>query len=165
MGDSLRVGLTENEAYEASNGFSPATAYQLQLGKELRRKKHIARNEWDFAVDGGDIGSITLRGDKIPNNAIIQNAWFEVLTTLTSATDAATGALSVESANDLFSALAISAGANAFDAGLHQGVPDYAAVADWVKTTADRFPAFAIAVEAVTAGKLALYTEYVLADE
>lgn len=42
--------------------------------------------DYDFSVDGGAVGAITLRGEsgKLPDNACIVGAWFEGLTSMTS---------------------------------------------------------------------------------
>src|SRR5690348_3842184 len=62
-------------------------------------------------------------GVYIPSKAIITKAWVDVVTTFTSATDAATIALKVQSANDLVAAIAISDASNVWDAGLHGALP------------------------------------------
>ena len=120
----------------------------------------VARAVYDFAVDGGAIGAIDLDVD-LPDNAIIKRAYYDVVTTFTSATDAATVALHAESADDILAAVAISAGGNALDAGLHEGIED-GTMANAVKTSAVRALTLTIAVEAVTAGKLVLFVEYVI---
>lgn len=42
--------------------------------------------DYDFAVEGGAVGAITLRGEsgKLPDNACIVGAWIEAITTPTS---------------------------------------------------------------------------------
>jgi len=119
-------------------------------------------------------------GVYLPDNAIVMRSWIDVVTTFTSATsDAASIALMAQSANDLSSALTIVDGRNMFDAGMHQCIPGSwnvtgSAVAEvamaaliagsWVKMTAERELTATIAIEAITAGKLVLYVEYVLSD-
>lgn len=99
-------------------------------------------------------------GIYVPDKAVIKRAWYNVITTFTSATDAGTVALSAQSANDLKAAIAISNGANPFDAGILEGVPvDTAATR--IKLTAERELVATVAVEALTAGKLVLYVEYI----
>src|SRR5678809_1100409 len=58
-------------------------------------------------------------GVYLPTKAIIINAWVDVVTTFTSATDAATIALKVEGTGDLTAAIAISDASNVWDAGVH----------------------------------------------
>lgn len=130
--------------------------------KPLDGNLRTARVEYDFAVDGGAIGSITLRGQgAIPDNAIIVDGLIDVITTFTSATDAATVALTANSAGDLKAAVAISNGANPWDAGLKDLVP-VSTAATSVKLTADRSLVMAIAGEALTAGKMVIFVNYML---
>jgi hypothetical protein len=119
-------------------------------------------------------------GVYLPSKAIVTNAWVDVVTTFTSATDAATIALKIEGAGDLTAAIAISNASNVWDAGLHGCLPgSYAEAtvagdsaildaarkaASYIKTTAVREITATVAVEALTAGKLNVYVEYVLSD-
>lgn len=117
----------------------------------------------DFATDGGAIGTIALRGGSLPDNAIICNAWYEVVTTYTSATDAATIALGVTTndATGIEGATAISAMGDIWDAGLHNTDVDGSTASTYTtKTTAERALLMTIAVEALTAGKLVLHVDY-----
>ena len=77
-----------------------------------------AKAEYDFAVDGGAISAIGL-GVTIPDNAIVTGGFVEVVTTCTSSDDSGTMALHIQTANDLVTATAISAGTNIWDAGIH----------------------------------------------
>lgn len=119
-------------------------------------------------------------GVYLPDNAIVTRAWYEVVSTFTSAgADAGTIALSVQTADDIVAAVAISNGANPWDAGLHgtkvgsgarSGNAETALVANdsdvatMVKLTAIRQLTATVATQALTAGKLNLYVEYVLGD-
>ncbi len=97
----------------------------------------------------------------LPAKAIIKQFYYQVLTTFTSATDAATIALSVEGANDLVSAIAISNGANPWDAGnMVAGIP-VGTAATMVKTTVARQITATVAVEALLTGKMYIYADYV----
>ena len=124
------------------------------------------------------VGSYGL-GVYIPINAIITNAWYDVITTFTSAgADAGTIALTSQSAGDLKAAIAISDATNVWDAGIRGCLPgSYAEAtvagdtavldaarkaASYVKTTAERELTATVAVQALTAGKLNLFVEYVL---
>jgi len=82
----------------------------------------VARATYDFAVNGGAISAIS-SGVTIPDNAIVCGGFVDVVTTCTSAgADAGTMAIHVQGANDIVSAVAISA-ATDWDAGLHAIVP------------------------------------------
>lgn len=99
----------------------------------------------------------------LPDNAIITRAWYENLTTFTSSTDAATIALGVKTnaPAGIKAAVAISNGANPYDAGIVAGIPDNVVANFTTKTTAARKIIATVAVEALTAGKLQLVIEYV----
>ena len=57
---------------------------------------------YDFSVDGGTAGTITLTGaPTIPDNAVVAIQSYDVITTLTSATNAATVKLSLPTDGDL----------------------------------------------------------------
>lgn len=115
----------------------------------------------------------------LPINAVITNAFYKVVTTFTSATDAATIALKSEGAGDLKAAVAISDASNVYDAGIRGCLPgSYAeatvagdtAIADaarkaasYISLTAERELTATVAVEALTAGKLVLFVEYYIA--
>lgn len=140
-----------------------------------------------YDVSGGDSGAAGAHtlGVYLPDNAIITRAWYDVVTTFTSATDAATIKLGLVTQDDdaFVAAIAISDGTNPWDAGLHgtltagtttltEAAPNtrtqvvHAAdiAAGYVKTTAERELVATVATETLTAGKLVLYVEYVLSD-
>ncbi|MBI5056996.1 MAG: hypothetical protein HZB61_10320 [Nitrospirae bacterium] len=100
----------------------------------------------------------------LPDNAIVDRSWYEVLTTFTSATDAATIALGIDTQSEagIKAAVAISNGANPYDAGLVEGIQTGAIANALAKCTADRELCATVAVEALTAGKLRLYAEYIV---
>lgn len=99
-------------------------------------------------------------GVYIPSGAIVTRAWYQVKTTFTSATDAGTIAIEVQSANDVVSAIAISDVSNPWDAGFKAGIED-GTVTHMLSTTAERELTATVAVEALTAGKLVLFVEYI----
>jgi len=123
----------------------------------------LARAEYNFAVDGGAIGAIASK-TVIPKNAIIIGGFVDVLTTCTTAgADAGTMAISVESAGDIVSAIAVSNGANPWDAGRRAIIPKRnTPESTSIKATAARRVTFTIATQAFTAGRLIVYLEYVL---
>lgn len=120
-------------------------------------------------------------GIYIPSAAIVTKFWYDVITTFTSATDAATIAVHIQSANDLIAAIAISDATNMWDAGIHAGkvgFPNLGAdaahdsqvevaalfAATALKATAEREITATVAVEALTAGKAVFFCEYVLSE-
>lgn len=126
--------------------------------------KFLARATFD-ATAGKAIGSHGL-GVTLPDNAIITRSWYEVITTFTSATDAGTIALSIptDDVAGIKAAVAIDDVGNPWDAGIVEGIQDGTAAAFSVKTTAARELTADVAVEALTAGVLVLFCEYVISE-
>ena len=113
---------------------------------------------YDYAVHGGAVGAIGLRV-RVPKEAVIANVFADVITAPTSVDSTATIAVHAEAANDLFTAAAVS-GAPWSTTGRKQGIPDWATVADYKKTTVEREITLTIAVQALTAGKVDFYITY-----
>lgn len=117
---------------------------------------------YDFSVVGGAQGPIALTGSPtIPDNAVVWLESYDVITTCTSATDAATLKLSFETDGDITTALAISNGANPWDLGVF--VVAQGALANPLpkKLTAARAPGLVVAGgENLTAGKIVFNLRY-----
>ena len=98
----------------------------------------------------------------LPINAYIIRAWYDVITTFQSATDAATIELGIatDDATGIVAAIAISDVGTPWNAGAHDAIPDGAAANFTTKTTARRLIQADVAVEALTAGKLNLFVQY-----
>lgn len=126
--------------------------------------KHVrcARATYDFAVNGGAISAINL-GVYIPNKCLIVGGLVEVLTTCTTAAaDAGTMAISVEGANDIVSAIAVSDVSNPWDAGKHAIIPKAnTPESTSIKTTARRAITATIATQAFTAGKFNVFLYFI----
>ncbi len=121
----------------------------------------VAQATWDFAVDGGAISAIGL-GVTIPANSIIVGGVLDMQTTATSTdtgTDKATGAISVEGANDIVSAVAIETG-TPWDQGLQVIIPKFTA-GTMVKVTSAAAITFTIAVAAMLTGKFTVHLFYI----
>lgn len=123
-----------------------------------------ASGEYDFAVDGGAIGTITLRsasgaviGNTIPNGSVITGGYIEVDTALTSG-GAATVAVTAEGAGDTLAAAAVS-GAPWSTTGRKSITPAFTGVTS-VKTTAARGLTMTIAAATLTAGKFRVVVFY-----
>lgn len=120
-----------------------------------------ARGIYDFAVDGGAVGTIPLMGSaQIPSGATILGGWIEVHTQLTSG-GAATIAVQVEAANDVVPAVAVAS----WTAGRKKIVPaldsnNALAAATDIRTTAARDISAVIATAALTAGKFSVVLIY-----
>lgn len=122
---------------------------------EGTRALKVWQGDYDFAVDGGAVSTITLRSNDgpLPNGAVIAGGYLDVVTACLSGTG--TMALDSEGAADILAATA--------QAGLTVGrkdiVPD-ATGSTAVKLTAARNPAVVIATAAFTAGKFSLVLIY-----
>jgi hypothetical protein len=112
---------------------------------------------YDFAVEGGAVGDIALRGNNIPSGAIILDSLIEVDTVPTSGGSPSL-AVKVESAADINAAAAIS-GAPWSTTGIKRG--DLNATATPVKTTAERTITATVATAALTAGKFQVIVFYI----
>ena len=109
---------------------------------------------YDFAVDGGAVSTITLRGDnKIPAGAVITGGYVDIETACLSGTG--TIAIQVESAGDILAASAQAA----LTTGRKSVVPAGTGATS-VKTTAERSVAIVIATAAFTAGKFRVVLFY-----
>ena len=118
--------------------------------------------EYDFAVDGGAVSTITLRsapdagdnqGNTIPVGSVITHGYIDVLTAVASATG--TVAVTAESAADMLAATG--------QAGLTLGrksIVPAATGATAVKTTAARSISITIATAVLTAGKFRVVLFY-----
>ena len=127
-------------------------------GKSVMR---CACATYDYAVHGGAVGAKKL-GVTIPKGAIIWESLIDVDTTCTTASaDAGTMAISVASANDIVSAIAVSDASNPWDSGKHAGVP-VGSAATCIELTADCVVTATIAVQAFTAGKFRVWLFYFL---
>jgi len=125
--------------------------------KGLAPGKQVAYFEYDFAKDGGAIGALTLRGNRLPAGAIITSGMIHVVTAVTS-----NGAVTVElglgavadaiRASTLKAALTLNA--------LLDVVPVGTAATAIRNTTAGAGITMTIGVAAVTAGKFVVALEY-----
>jgi hypothetical protein len=165
-----------------------AQAYQAKRGTVVAESalgvKYLATAIYDTAAnDSAGVSNKTIAahglGVYLPIKAIITDVYYDVITTFTSASDAGTLALMVQGAGDAVAAIAISDASNVWDAGIHGsilGYPNLGADAahdtalevaalfagSMLKLTAERELTITVAVEALTAGKLVVFVEYVL---
>lgn len=115
-----------------------------------------AVGEYDFAVDGGAVGQITLRGSgtvgaALPNGAIITGGYVEVDTALTSG-GAATVGVDLEGTSDIIAAGVISATPWS-TTGRKSVIPAGTGVTSVKTSTSTRSIKATVGVAALTAGK------------
>lgn len=123
---------------------------------EGARRVHAAIAEYDFAIDAGAVGSINLRGEKIPQGAIVVDALLDVITIPNATVD--TLSLGIETAIDLQAAAARNAAPWSTVGAKRLTINATAAP---VKTTVERSIAFAINVGVLTQGKFKVIAWYV----
>lgn len=137
-----------------ARGGSLATAEGIE-GAAVR----VVRARYDFAADGGAVGTIALLGaTSIPSGAVILGGWLDVLTILASG-GSATAALRVEGAGDIIAATAF--GSSPWSSTGRKSVVPAFTGATSVQTTAARDVSLVIAVAALTAGKFDAYLVYI----
>lgn len=122
----------------------------------LEPVKRVAYFEYDFAVDGGVIGDHPLRGDSLPEGAVVTGGMVHVKAACTSS-GSATVSLKAETLADVMPATGV---ASLVTNALLDVVPDGTA-AHAVRTTANgRQVVAAIATAGLTAGKFVVALEY-----
>jgi hypothetical protein len=118
-----------------------------------------AVGEYDFAVDGGAVGTITLRsspadsrGNLLPNNSVLTRGYIEV-DTIPASGGAATIGVGSEAAGDLLAAAVITGAPWSTTGRKELGFSG-------AKTSAARSMSIAVAVAALTAGKFRVVVFY-----
>ena len=118
--------------------------------------KKVAYFEYDFGMDGGAVGTIAMRGDRLPDDAVITSGMIHVKEAVTSG-GAPTVTLGVETAVDvLASTLKAALALNA----LLDTVPVGTAATAIRTTAAGKGITMTIGVDALTAGKFIVALEY-----
>lgn len=152
----------ENAAAFDLNRASPNAMAKHKLGTRVTgRVVRVAKAKYDFAVQGGAVGTGNLVGEDgltvvIPSGAVIVDCLIDVITPATTSA-AGTIALTAQSAGDIKAALAA-----ASYTGRVACIP-VGSAATSIKLTADRTLAYAIATGAITAGKFWIYVQYITA--
>lgn len=146
----------ENEGTSTSSAFRP-----------IGGASNTMSATYDFAVDGGTHNTGYGLGISLPDNAIVTRTWYEVFANLSSATGAAIISLDIptDDAAGLVAFASISAAANVWDTGNHEGIQTGTVTTFAEKTTDEREVTFSIASsEDVTAGKATFFIEYVVTE-
>lgn len=142
--------------------FNAETPYDghYGLGEQFMRTQNVIMGSYDFAVQGGAVGTINLldqagRTIILPINTIIKQVYIDIITPIVSTSNDGTLALTANSSGDLLAAVD-----GDTLSGIVSGIPTGTANT-MVKLTADRTLKMAIAVHAFTAGKFNVFFEYV----
>jgi hypothetical protein len=130
-------------------------------------KKDTVRATYNFSVHGGTQGAIGL-GSFLPDNAVVIRAYYYVVTTLTSSTDAATISIDIPTDDPagILAAIEIIHSTNPWDAGHHECIQDGAATnfSEKVSNTGGREISITIGTEDLTAGKFTVFCDYVIIE-
>lgn len=123
----------------------------------------VAVGEYSFAVDGGAVGTITLRGkngqsNEIPSGAIVLGGFIEVDTAVTGG-GSATLSAGCQAAGDL-SAAAVVTGAPWSTTGRKSITPAFTGATS-LKTTATRSLSVVVGTAALTAGVFRVVVVYI----
>lgn len=134
-----------------------------RLGKALDNGLGCLKATYDFSVLGGAVGNNLGLKDadgnpaKLPSGCIVVNAFAHVITACTSG-GSATIDIEIEADADILAAEAVAS----FSANAKiQGIPDFATLADSLRTTAERQVSVDINTAALTAGKFDVFVFYV----
>lgn len=129
-------------------GVSPLLLPQDQLVRGML----MVRGRYDFAVDGGAVGTIAITsGTPIPSGSVIVGGYVDITTALTSG-GSATIAAQVNAANDILTAVAVASWTTGRKNVLPAATTGALTASTAVKATADRNISIVIAVADLTAG-------------
>lgn len=154
--------ISDNGVYELDR--QGPTDRKYALGSELRQAQQLGvKATWNYAVQGGAISTINLDGADgkdvtLPSKAIITDCVIDVVTAPSSSGGTGTVALTANSSGDVKAAVDADTLANQVDC-----IP-VGSAATAVKLTAARTLSIEIASEAMTAGKINVWLEYVLSE-
>lgn len=152
MGVSLAVGDINNLNKANSNQLNGVNyGYQMGGGRAV------------FSATGGSTVAAHGTGLIVPKGCFVTRALYWVSTTFTSANSTATIALSIATANDVVSAAAINAGGTPWTTTTVPvvTVPILATLSTNFHVTADSELTATVAVEALTAGKMVIWVEWI----
>jgi len=133
---------------------------QESLGVNGSMQMRTARFDYNFANDGGAIGTTGL-GVKLPANSQIVNGWYYIVTQLASPANA-TVAFQCEDSANIFAATDITASASGTSAAF---IPDFATPGDYVSGIAAECEiSMVTASSTLTAGKIIGFLNYVVIE-
>lgn len=133
-------------------------AKQIAFADNSLNVARIAKDTYDFAVNGGAISAIPLHVT-LPAKAVVVRSWIHIVSAVTG-TSGATLAFSCKNANDLFTATDETASSSDT---FVTGASDYT-VANFKSMSTSCTITATIAVHVLTAGKVTVYAEYFVKD-
>lgn len=174
MAKDIQKVISVRPQYQVNRG-----AVKLDSGLATR---YIASATFDPSADTTKRPVATYGlGVYIPAGAIVTNSWYDVITTFSTASaDAGTIAIQVQAANDVVAAIAVSAAGDVWDAGVRGGLHGSGIMATvagdtgvlaaarkattYLKCTAEREISVVVGGQALTAGKMVVFVEYVISS-
>lgn len=151
---------TSGHNHQTQGGPVQRLANPTAIGVPATGFPQIARVTYDFATDGGVVGTINLRpsgASQIPSNSVIMGGWLRVTSILTSG-GGATAAIQVNAANDIINAAAI-AGAPWSTTGFKSVIPVFTGATMFI-TTAARSVSLVIGAANLTGGVFDVFLLY-----
>jgi hypothetical protein len=136
-----------------------STAAKVRLGNLIGNQRGSVRGLYDFSVNGGAVGAISLLDEdgqviKLPNKAIVTNVLIDIITAVVSTGNNGTMALGLNTTTDLLAAVD-----GDTLSGVAAGIP-VGTAATAVKLTAERTLTLTIGTNAFTAGKFAVHVDF-----
>lgn len=156
--------LSPNGAYEINR--SSAVARKYAMGTQLLSATQFGvKAQWSYAVSGGASGDIPLldhegRPVKLPTGAIITNCLIDVVTRPTSSTSSGKLSLSSSAVADLKAATFVNSWSTSSRTAC---IPD-GTTGNMIKMASEATLKIRVGSEAVTAGKINVWVEYVLSE-
>lgn len=126
----------------------------------------MAVSVWDYSVNGGATGTVDLNGGTavIPDNAIIHNVIYDVVTKVLCTGATATLLIKVPTDGTL-ATIAVPTGTSGKGVDAYLGTPVEATYTTWVKTTAARaIQAEVTGAGTLTQGKIYCFIEYYVSE-
>lgn len=133
----------------------------LPMDTELAPKYRLALFQYDFDVHGGAVGTVTVRGNPIPDNALITGGMI-VTKTNPASSGSATIQLKAVGTDDVLASTAYSALTTAARDDI---VPDYTASTSILTTAEVSSLTMTIGTAALTAGKFVVVLAYMEVGE
>lgn len=165
---TAQANVSQDVRYQLNRWFG-AQGAKVPLGDVVNANKGLVVGRFNYTLKGGGTtGDVFLVNDlnnpldyaSLPNNAIITNAFINVITAPSSTNTGTTVAVKVQGLNDILSALSYTAwGTGSYK----QGVPT-GATTTFIKLTAKRFLKAQLGVSGLSAGKFDVFIEYVLGN-
>lgn len=124
----------------------------------------VLRAEFDFAIDGGVTGSRNMRNATLPRNARVVNAWYEVIRNFTSASNSSLIGIGIptDDVNGILAPIAINNASRPWDQGARMCIQNGSLAHISNRTRDNRIIQLFIQGEALTAGRVVLFAEYVV---